>query len=111
LKEIAPRLSRIAVLWNPESPSSRQQWNEAQRWALKLGLQLHSMEVSTADKYDSSFKEATNALSDGLTVTLHALANSNQKRIAALAVKNRLPALYPRGDWLARKRRVDDLWA
>ncbi len=34
-------------------------------------------------------------------MTLHALANSNQKQIADLATKNRLPALYPRGDWLA----------
>ncbi len=56
LKEIVPQLSRIAVLWSSKSPSSTQQWNENQRSARELGLQLHSMEVSTADKYEKAFQ-------------------------------------------------------
>jgi putative tryptophan/tyrosine transport system substrate-binding protein len=59
------------------------------------------MEVTSADKYENAFKEATKARSAALAVTLSALANSNQKRIADLATKNRLPAIYPRGDWVA----------
>ena len=101
LKETVPKLSRVAVLWNPESPSSTQQWNENQSKARKLGLQLHSMKVSNSDKYNGAFNEASSARSGAATVTLHALANSNQKQIAGLATQNRLPVLYPRGDWLA----------
>jgi putative tryptophan/tyrosine transport system substrate-binding protein len=56
------------------------------------------MEVSSVDKYEAAFKEAIKAHSTALAVTLHTLANSNQNRIAALATKNRLPAIYPRGD-------------
>ena len=58
------------------------------------------MEVSSADKYESAFKEAIKARSAALAVTLDPLANSNQKRIADLATNNRLPAIYARGDFV-----------
>ena len=98
LKETVPKLSRVAVLWNPQNPGSTQQWKESQLPARELGLQLHSMEVSSADKYESAFKEAIKARSAALAVTQDALADANQKRIADLATKNRLPAIYPRGN-------------
>ena len=101
LKEAIPKLSRVSVLWNPQELSSEQQWKENQLPARELGLQLHSMEVSSADKYEGAFKAATKARSAALAVTLHTLANSNQKRIADLATKNRLPAIYPREDLVA----------
>jgi putative ABC transport system substrate-binding protein len=100
LKETVPKLSRVAVLWDPQNPSSAQQWKESQLAARELGLQLHSMEVSSADKYESAFKEAIKARSAALASSTSALANSNQKRIADLATKNRLPAIYPREDWV-----------
>src|SRR5439155_26688317 len=80
---------------------SAQQWKEIQLEGQELGLQLHSMEVSSADKYESAFKEATKARSAALAVTQHPLASSNQKQIADLATKNRLPAIYPRADFVA----------
>jgi putative ABC transport system substrate-binding protein len=58
------------------------------------------MEVSSADKFEAAFKEATRARSAALAVTQYALAFSNQKRIADLATKNRLPAIYTRGDFV-----------
>ena len=96
LKETIPKLSRVAVLWNPRNPGSVQQWNESQLAARELGLQLHSMEVSSADGYEAAFQVATKAHSAALAVTLDSLANANAKRIADLAAKNRLPAIYPR---------------
>ena len=69
LKETVPKLSRVAVLWDPQSPGSAQQWKESQLAARELGLQLHSMEVSNADKYESAFKEAIKARSAALAVT------------------------------------------
>jgi putative ABC transport system substrate-binding protein len=101
LKETIPKLSRVAVLWSPQTPSSANPWKESQLAAKELGLQLHSMEVNSADKYESAFKEAIKAGSAALAVTLSPLANANQKRIADLAAKNRLPAIYPRGDYVA----------
>jgi putative ABC transport system substrate-binding protein len=101
LKETVPKLSRVAVLWDPHNENSAQVWKESQLPARELGLQLHSMEVSRADKFESAFNEATKARSGALASTSNALHNSNQKRIAALATKNRLPAIYPREDWVA----------
>jgi putative ABC transport system substrate-binding protein len=100
LKETVPKLSRVAVLWNPQDPSSAQQWKESQLPARELGLQLHSMEVSSAEKYQSAFKEATKARSAALAMISSPLANSNRKQIANLATKNRLPAIYTRGDFV-----------
>ena len=101
LKETIPNLSRVAVLWKPQDPGSTPQWKESQLAARELGLQLYSMEVSSADKYEGAFKEAIKARSAALAVTQDQLQLSNQKRIADLATKNRLPAIYPRGDFVA----------
>ena len=100
LKETISKLSRVAVLWDPRNPGSLLQWKESQLPARELGLQLHSMEVSSADKYEGAFKEAIKAGSAALAVTQQTLATSNRKQIAELATKNRLPAIYPRGDFV-----------
>jgi putative ABC transport system substrate-binding protein len=92
LKETVPKLSRVAVLWNPQSPGAPQ-WKESQLPARELGLQLFSMEVSSADKYEEAFKKAIKAGSTGLAVTQQ--TRSNRKQITDLATKNRLPAIYP----------------
>jgi len=100
LKETVPKLARVSVLWDPRTENTAQQWKESQLAARELGLQLHSMEVSSADKYEGAFKEAVKARSSALAVTQHTLASSNQKRIASLSEKNRLPTIYPRGDYV-----------
>ncbi len=101
LKETIPKLSRVTVLLNPQDTSvSELEWKESQLAARELGLQLHSMDISTADKLDSAFNELTKARSEALVLTLQGLFSANQKRIADLALKNRLPAIYPRGDFV-----------
>ena len=100
LKEAVPKLFRVAVLWDPKNPGSTPQWNESQLAARELRLQLHSMEVSSADKYEDAYKEAAKARSAALAVTLNPLANSNQKRLVDLAATYRLPAIYARSDYV-----------
>jgi putative tryptophan/tyrosine transport system substrate-binding protein len=101
LKETIPKLSRVAVLWNPQDPGPAQQWKESQLPARELGLQLHSMEVSSADEYEDVFAEATRARSGALAVTESPLTVSNRKQIADLAKKHRLFAIYSREDFVA----------
>ncbi|HEX7232117.1 MAG TPA: ABC transporter substrate-binding protein [Candidatus Binatia bacterium] len=98
LKEIVPTLSRVAVLWNPQLSIS--QWKESLLPARELGLQLHSMEVSSAEKLDDAFKEAVRAGSVAIAVHLHPLFAANQKKIVDLAGKNRMAAVYPRTDFV-----------
>ena len=100
LRDTVPKRSRVAVLWDPRDVASTQQWQESQRAARELGLQLHSMEVSRADQYEGAFHEAMKAGSVALAVTLHGLANSHQQRIIDLATNSRLPAIYARRDFV-----------
>jgi putative ABC transport system substrate-binding protein len=83
LKETVPRLSKVAMLWSRQG--SKLQWQESQLSAQKLDLELHSMEVNTADKYEIAFEEAMKAGSAALVVGGSALDNANQKRIVQLA--------------------------
>jgi len=69
LKEIVPKLSRVAVLWDPQNLGSAQVWKESQLPARELGLDLHSVAVRSADRFESGFKEAVKARSGALTMT------------------------------------------
>ena len=100
LKETIPKLSRVAVLWDPKSSGGARSWNDSQTSARELGLQLYSMEVSSADQYESAFKDAIKARSEALAVTQHTLASSNQKLITDSATKNRLASMYFRADFV-----------
>jgi len=101
LKETVPKLSRVAVLWDPRNPGSATQWKESEIAAKELSLQLYSMEVSSADKYESGFEGATKTGNAALAVTLNPLVASNQKRVVDLAAQNRLPAIYARDDFVS----------
>jgi putative tryptophan/tyrosine transport system substrate-binding protein len=101
LKETIPNVSRVALFWDPRSPSDKEEWKESQKSANELGMQLHSFEVSSADKYEDAFKEAIKARSTALAVMPSSLATANPKRIADLAVKYRLPAIFDREKFVA----------
>lgn len=96
LKETVPKLSRVAVLWDPKNSGSAQAWKDLQQPAKALGLQLHSMEVSSADKFEAAFKDAVKARSGALAVTPVILATTNRKQVVELAAKHHLPAIYSR---------------
>ena len=99
LKETVPKLLRVAVLWDPQNPSRAGMESDADR-SLNLGLQLHSMAVRSADRYENAFKEALKARSAALAACSTPLAASNQERIVELAAKNRLPAIYVQGGFV-----------
>lgn len=96
LKETVPKPSRVAILWEPKNAGSAQAWKESQAAGKALGLALHSMEVNTADNFESAFKDAVRARSAAVAVTPMVLANANRQKLVDLAVKSRLPAIYYR---------------
>src|SRR5206468_7237325 len=87
LKETIPKLSRVAVLWNPQNAGSTQVWKESQPPAKELGLQLHSMAVNSANDIESGFRDSVKARSGALFVTGGGLIANNHKRIISLAIK------------------------
>jgi ABC-type uncharacterized transport system substrate-binding protein len=100
LKEAVPRLSRVAILWEPKNRGSEESWKESQVAARELGLQIHSMTVNSADKFESAFNEAIKARSNAVAVTLSALFSSHQKQIVSRATNLRLPAIYTREEFV-----------
>ena len=100
LKETIPALSRVAVLWNPLDPGSQQQWTESELAARQLGLQLHSMKISSADKLEAAFKDAIKAHSAALAVMAGSVASANPKLTTELALKHRLPMISDRTDYV-----------
>jgi putative ABC transport system substrate-binding protein len=56
LKETVPKLTRVALLWDPQNSGSTQAWKESQLPARELGLQLYSMELSSAGEFEAAFK-------------------------------------------------------
>jgi ABC-type uncharacterized transport system substrate-binding protein len=101
MKETIPKLSRVAVLWNPQNSGSTQVWKESQDPAKELGLQLYSIAVNSADEFESEFKKAVKARSGLLVVTAGALLNTNQKQIISLAAQHRLPNIGASREFVA----------
>jgi putative ABC transport system substrate-binding protein len=100
-----PKLSRVAVLWNSPNRKAGQekpsvQFQPSLQPARELGIQLHSMEVRSAEELDRAFKEAVQAGSSAIAVQLSPLIAANQKQIVALAAKHKLPTVYPRVDFV-----------
>lgn len=98
-KETLPEISRVAVLWDPQAPGSVPQWEASQLPAQELGLELYSMQVSSVENYEVAFKAAVEARNTALWVTLNPLANSNQKKVADLAISHGLPSICARADF------------
>jgi putative ABC transport system substrate-binding protein len=94
LAEMVPKLSRVAVFWNPQSIGSQLSWKEIQLPARQLGVQLHSLEVRSPNDLDQAFEDATRARADALFVAGDPVFVANLKRIAGLAEKNRLPSIF-----------------
>jgi putative ABC transport system substrate-binding protein len=93
VKELVPRLARVAVMWNPLTPTSVLAWKESQSAARALGLQLHSLEVRTPDDFNKAFDEATRARAGAVAIMPSPLFVRNLRRIADLATKNGLASI------------------
>jgi putative ABC transport system substrate-binding protein len=94
LREMIPKLSRVAVLWNPQNAASTLGWKEMQLPARQLGIQLNSLEVRSPDDFDKAFEDATRARAGALIIMPDAAIPTNLKRIAGLAAKSRLPSIF-----------------
>lgn len=94
LKEILPKASRMAILWDRGGLASTSHVKEAEAAARVLGVQLQSLEVGDAKDLESAFQAAAKGGALALLVVATGLLNSHQARIANLAAKARLPAIY-----------------
>jgi putative ABC transport system substrate-binding protein len=94
LKQVVPDASRVAVLWNPANPGNAPQLREAEVAAKTFGLRLQPLEARNPNDFDGAFVMMTRQQAGGLIVLVDAMFNEHRTRIADLAAKGRLPAVY-----------------
>jgi putative ABC transport system substrate-binding protein len=94
LKEVVPKLSQVALLWNPDGPGSAPQVRQAEAAARTLGVRLQTLEARAPQEIDSAFVAMTRDRVDALVVLADSLFTNQRRQIAELAAKRRLPAVY-----------------
>jgi putative ABC transport system substrate-binding protein len=95
LKEVLPWLSRVAVLVTSTVPQYAQVLKETELAAAALGVKLQFLEVLGPKDIETAFRAATNARAEAVLALNSFVINSHHKQIVDLAVKSRLPAIYP----------------
>ena len=96
LKELVPKLARVAVLHDPSMPGTARELKEELPVAARvLKLTLQSWEIRTTDDFEKVFASLNKQRPDGLyAATAGGLMRSNEKRITGFALKSRLPSVY-----------------
>ena len=95
LKEIAPRVTRAAVLRDPAIAAGIGQFAVIQSVAPSLGVEVSPIDVRDAGEIERAVTAFARAPNGGLIVTASALAIVHRDLIITLAARHRLPAVYP----------------
>jgi len=98
LREIVPRLRRVAVLWHPANPTNPIQLKGAQAAARTLGVQLELVSIQGPGDFDAPAKTVRGA--DGLLSLESPLFTTYRARIAELAARSRLPAVFSQREYV-----------
>jgi putative ABC transport system substrate-binding protein len=93
-KEAVPKISRVAVLYDPANPSSVEVKEDLPIAARALKLTILPSEARAADDFEKVFAAMRKERPDGLVVTGGTVMRTNRKRIAAFALKSRLPSVF-----------------
>ncbi len=94
LKEVVPRLSRVAVLRNGANPTHPLFWLEAQRPGESLGVKLQSLEVRSPGEFEAAFAAMLRERAGALLVLPDPLLFGQRTRLADLSARSRLPAMF-----------------
>jgi putative tryptophan/tyrosine transport system substrate-binding protein len=94
LKEVLPKLSRLAVLGNSANAGNGIQLRETERTAATLGVQLQYLDVLSAKDIETAFREASKERAEAVFVLAGPVFNPQPTLLTQSAVKSRLPAAY-----------------
>jgi ABC-type uncharacterized transport system substrate-binding protein len=95
LKEIVPKLSRVAVLGTSTAPGNAEALKETERSARAFKIQLQYLNILVPKDIETAFREAKKGRADAVLVLGAPALISQRKHIADLAATSRLPAIYP----------------
>ena len=97
LKEMVPKISRVAVLRHPVNPGSASFLREAEPAARILGIRLQLLEARDPQGIDSAFTAMARERAGALLVFPDAFFGTHRRQVAELALKRRLPSIFPTG--------------
>jgi ABC-type uncharacterized transport system substrate-binding protein len=93
LKEVFPKVVRVAVLWDPATPKTYVRATEVA--ARSLGINLRVLEVAKSNEFDHAFATLTGDGAGALEVMPSTMFASQMRQLVDLAAKSRLPAIFP----------------
>ena len=100
LREVVPKLSRVAVLGTSTNPGYAQQLRELELVAKAFKVQLQYLDVLNSKDIETAFRAASKGRADALLTLPSGILFSQRAQVAELAVKNRLPAIYHQSDYV-----------
>lgn len=100
LKDILPKLSRVAVLGTSNSAANAQALREMEAPAKALGIGVEYHDVRNTADIDAAGAAAVKERAEALLVLTSAVLNTNRSQLFGLVVKNKLPAIYPQSDYV-----------
>jgi putative ABC transport system substrate-binding protein len=101
LKQFAPSLRRVAVLWNADDPAMTLRYVAAEAGARALGVSVQPLGVRAPDDFDRAFGAMNRDLPDAILMVSDPFTNLYRKRVFEFAEAHRLPAIYEY-DFIAR---------
>ena len=94
LKEIVPKLARVAVLGTSTQPGNAQSLKETELAAGALGVKLQYLDILGPKDIETAFRAAVKGRADAILLLPTPVFTAQRKQVAELAVKSRLPAVY-----------------
>jgi len=94
LKEAVPKISRVAVIWNPKNEDEPAQWRETQAAARALGVTAQPLEVTDPKHIADAFAAMNRLRPDALIIFASPLTSAYRPLILELAAKKRLPTMF-----------------
>lgn len=94
LKEAVPRVSRVALLWNPVPPGAGSYRKVVESAAQKLGVAIQPVEVRGRDELEGAFAAMVRERADGVVVLPDPVLIAARNQVVLLAASHRLPAIY-----------------
>ena len=94
LKEVVPRASRVALLWNPVPAGAAIYKNAVETAARNLGVTLQSVEIRAENEFESAFAAMIRERVNGVVVTSDPIFLGSRSQLVRLAGRHRLPTVY-----------------
>ena len=94
LKQIAPRLRKVAMLWNADDLGMTLRYRASETGAQALGISVQALGVREPNDFDQAFAAMDRDMPDAILMVSDALTTLNRKRVFEFAAAHRLPAIY-----------------